>query len=334
MRLKEPAVLYKALDMGINLFDTANNYQNGNNEKMLGTVMKEYGRQKAFIITKVHPFHMQQTLDQKFQLLDSKAMHEMMEQSLKRLQTDYVDVLLIHNIMEAGWPLDEKIMAFCQKVKKSGKARFVGLSLHDPRCYVEVADIVAKSDIYDVLLAWLNFKSTPEHIEALQRARKANKGIIAMKTQAGGYTKGATAAVSPQQAALKWALQQDFVDSTIPGMVNLEQLAENLGALGKKVGWIDRKILHSYYSSIRDRYCIMCGKCASTCSSCVDIHTINRALMYCEGYGDFAQARRTYRQLSDNENALACMNCTAPTCSCVNGIQLPERARQAHALFV
>ena len=98
-----------------------------------------------------------------------------------------------------------------------------------------------KAPIYDVILAWYNFKSPQEHGEALKKARAANLGIVTMKTQAGGYRKGATDSVSPNQAALKWVLGKDFVDCAIPGMVNMEQLMDNVGAVGKKVGWSDRK---------------------------------------------------------------------------------------------
>jgi predicted aldo/keto reductase-like oxidoreductase len=333
MRLKEPAVLFKSLDLGINHFDTAHNYQNGNNEIMLGKVAKEYGRKKLLITTKIHPFHMQKTLSQEFGLLERKEMDEMMDKSLKRLQTDYVDVLLMHNIMDKSWPLNETVVAFAESLKKSGKARFVGISIHDPRYYVDVADQVSKSPIYDVILAWFNFKSPPEHVEALKKAKEKNMGVIAMKSQAGGYQKGATAFLNPQQAALKWVLDTGFVDCAIPGMVNNEQLLENVGAIRKKVGWSDRKVLHSYYNAIKQQYCIMCGKCFSTCGSNVDINTVNRALMYCEGYRDFEQGRRTYLALSSRENGFSCINCTSPTCQCANGIKIAERMRYAHSLF-
>ncbi|MBW2554122.1 MAG: aldo/keto reductase [Deltaproteobacteria bacterium] len=333
MRLKEPAVLFKAFDLGINFFDTAHNYQNGNNEIMLGKAAKEYGRKKILIATKIHPFHLGQTSSGNFRLLERKAMDEMMEKSLKRLQTDYVDVLLIHNIMDTSWPLNETVVAFLEKLKKEGKARFVGISIHDPRYYVNVVDQVAKSPIYDVVLAWFNFKSDPEHMEALKRARKKNVGIIAMKTQAGGYEKGATASLSPQQAALKWVLDKDYVDCAIPGMVNNEQLLENVGVIGKKVSWSDRKVLHAYYNSVKQQYCIMCGKCFSTCSNNIDINAVNRALMYCEGYGDFEQGRRTYLALGKKESGLSCISCSSPTCHCFNGIKIAERMRHAHSLF-
>lgn len=333
MRLKEPAVLYKALDTGINFFDTAHSYQNGNNEKMLGKVAKEYGRKKLFIATKIHPFHFQANLTDKFSMLERKELDEMMAKSLKRLQTDYVDVLFVHNIMDTSWPLNEKILAFLEKIKKDGKARFIGVSVHDPRVFVETAKQVAQPNIYDVILAWFNFKSLPEHVEALRNARKAGIGIVAMKTQVGGYQKAAGEAVNPQQAALKWVLDQGFVDCAIPGMVNMEQVAENAAVVGKKMGRRDRKALHSYYAAVKHQYCIMCGKCFSTCRNNVDINTINRALMYCEGYRDFEQGRRTYLELSSRQNGLNCIGCTAPTCKCVNGIKIPERAKQAHFLF-
>jgi predicted aldo/keto reductase-like oxidoreductase len=155
-----------------------------------------------------------------------------------------------------------------------------------------------------------------------------------MKTQLGGYKTEPTSRLSPQQAALKWVLDQDFVSCAVPGMVNMEQLVENAGAVGKKVGWSDRKTLSTYYDSIKDRYCVMCGKCASSCSYRVDINTINRALMYCEGYREFEQGRKTYRALSKRRNGLACLKCSSPTCQCANGIKIAERMRHAHSLFV
>ena len=57
MRLTDPAVLFEALEMGINYFDTAHGYQRGNNEKMLGDVLKQYGREQVFIATKIPPYH-------------------------------------------------------------------------------------------------------------------------------------------------------------------------------------------------------------------------------------------------------------------------------------
>ena len=184
-----------------------------------------------------------------------------------------------------------------------------------------------------MFLAWLNYLSSPEDVEALRKVRKKDIGVIAMKTQVGGYEQESTASLSPNQATLAWALNQDFVDSAVPGMKNMEELVENAGAVGKKMSWSDRKILHTYYNSIKHKYCTMCAQCIPSCGNAIDILTINRTLMYYEGYRDLEQARQTYRQLTNRENAYSCINCSSPTCRCVNGIKIGNRMKYAHSLF-
>lgn len=331
MRLSEPSVLFQALDMGINYFDTAHAYQNGNNEKMLGSVLKQYGRSKVFIATKIIPYYRRFGIKQ---LNNQKSMETMMEKSLTRLQTDYVDVLFLHNIETPDWSLHEEMIGFCQKMKKDGKARFVGISFHTTgQTYVDTVERTLEAGVYDVFLATLNFKSPPAHLQALKRARQKGVGIVAMKTQAGGYEPEAKLSLNPHQAALKWVLDNPFVDCAIPGMVNRQQLAENAGVIGKKIGWSDRKTLAAYYDAVKDRYCLRCGSCTASCKKQVDISTIHRCLMYWEGYQDFELGQATYRRLQPTENAQACMGCTPPTCNCINGIKISERMRHAHIHF-
>ncbi len=331
MRLNEPAVLFKALDMGINYFDTAHVYQNGNNEKMLGDVLKQFGRQNVYIATKIPPFRRE--LKKKV-LEDTTTMEQKMDESLRRLKTDYVDVLFLHAVSEPEWPSHETLIEFCRKMKKKGKARFVGISFHEAGdAYVEIVNRALLTGFYDVFLATINYKSPPEHIDALKRAHKNNIGIVAMKTQAGGYTQGVTKVLNPHQAALRWVLDQPYIDCAVPGMVNLEQLAQNAGAVGKKTSWSDRKILQAYYDAVKDRLCLRCGACTSTCSSAVNISTINRCLMYWEGYGDFQLGRGTYQGLSSAENGRTCLSCFEPACKCSNGMNIAERMRYAHSVF-
>ena len=257
----------------------------------------------------------------------------MMESTLKQLQSDYVDVFLLLGIGDKRCLLNEDILTFLEKLKKDGKARFVGVSLHNLKLLEYVVDHISKPNIFEVLLTVFNFKSPPEHSELLKRARKAHVGIIAMKTKAGGYKNGFNISLNPHQASLKWVLDHDFVDCAITGMKNIEQVEENVGAVGKKIGWSDRKVLYTYHNAIKYHYCIMCGKCSSTCSNDIDIPTINRALMYCEGYRDFELGRQTYLELRTSENGLSCMSCFSPTCKCVNSIKIAKRMRLAHSLF-
>jgi len=130
---------------------------------------------------------------------------------------------------------------------------------------------------------------------------------ISQSLEAGGYETPSTSSFNPMQAALTWVLNQDYVDCAVSGMQNIEQLEENVGVVGKKMGWNDRKVLHAYSNDIKYHYCIMCGKCLSTCGNRINITAINRALMYCEGHRDFEKERRTYLELSKRESGLSCI---------------------------
>jgi hypothetical protein len=331
MQVEDRVVVFEALEKGINLFDTAHVYKKGKSEELLGSVLKEYGRDKAYVVTKVPPYERGITGKK---LRDTSIMEEMLEKSLKRLQTDYVDVLLLHNIQDSSWPRNEDLRLFLARQKQAGKARFVGISFHAQGSnFVDIVNESLKTRFYDVFLAAYNFKSPPEHTEVLRRARSQQVGIIAMKTQAGGYDKSVTGGLNTHQAALKWVLDKDFIDCSIPGMVNRLQLQQNIAIVGKRPGWSDRKALDSYYTAIKDRYCIRCGECTSTCHARVDIPSIHRSLTYWEGYGDLELARAAYGELSSRENALACMDCSAPTCRCANGIEIGERMRYAHHML-
>ncbi|MBW1856537.1 MAG: aldo/keto reductase [Deltaproteobacteria bacterium] len=164
MRVREPAVLFKALDLGINFFDTAQDYPNEDiigkfdtaqdypNEYIIGKVAKEYGRKKVLIATKIYAF---QTANnpalKKYVLHESKVLDLMMEDSLKRLQSDYIDVLYLHSAVDKNCLLNEDLLAFMEKLKKEGKVRFVGASLHNLSVLADVADHFLKPNIFDVL---------------------------------------------------------------------------------------------------------------------------------------------------------------------------------------
>jgi aryl-alcohol dehydrogenase-like predicted oxidoreductase len=108
----DPSVLVKALDMGINYVDTARGYQRGNNEVWVGKVVKNR-RKNLFLTTKQKPGNI----------------IEGAEESLKALDTDYVDGLLGHGLGREE-VLSENVMSSLEKLKKERKKKYIGASVH------------------------------------------------------------------------------------------------------------------------------------------------------------------------------------------------------------
>jgi hypothetical protein len=158
-------------------------------------------------------------------------------------------------------------------------------------------------------------------------------GVIAMKTQAGGYKTDALGDVSPHQAALKFVLQNPNVTAAIPAMVDLGQVSEDMAVMNMKFTRADFDILKRYHLATAGVYCHRCGACADSCRARLDIAHINRCLMYADGYGDLELARSTYAELAPAMTAGACAGCPECTARCANGLNIAERMQRAREVF-
>jgi predicted aldo/keto reductase-like oxidoreductase len=219
-------------------------------------------------------------------------------------------------------------------MRSQGKTRFVGVSTHKNEAEVIQAVVDDPEKFFDTVLVAYNFGSDPGVKEAIALAAKANIGVIAMKTQAGGYNTKELGDISPHQAALKWVLQDPNVHTTIPSMINLDQVREDTAVMGMKLTRADLDILNTYAMAIKSHYCHQCGACEATCPKGVDIPTINRCLMYAEGYGDLELARSTYTsELVGPVSAAVCGECDHCVARCARGLDIPIRMRRAQTLF-
>ncbi len=325
MNTRDPELVQAGLDAGINYFDTAHGYMNGVNEEVVGRVLKKYDRKKVYVATKVH-----------CKGRDAKTIREMMETSLKRLQMDYVDVMFMHMPDHGDEVSVKEHMKVFEQFKKDGHARLIGVSTHTNQAETIKATVDTK--FWEALLVGYNYRSTPDITEAMENARKAGLAMVAMKTQAKGkgYTDHNMGDISIQQAALKWVLQHSFVDTTIPGVTNFEQLAENVAVMGMKMSFIDRLRLNRYAEAGKDAYCCGvagCTGCQDQCPMGVQVSQINRCLGYAYGYGDMALARENYAQLPASSRVDRCGDCGECQIKCVNGINLTDNIRRARELF-
>ena len=317
MRADNPALVRAALESGMKHLDTAHGYQKGNNESMLGDVLKDHPRDSFVISTKVPP-------DAKDAFLAS------LDLSLKRLQMEYVDILYVHGLTSGDDVLSASTLEALTAARESGKARHVGVSTH--RNEPEVIRAAVRSGVYEVVLTSVNFKQDhyPEVKRAIAEAAAAGVGIIAMKTMAGAFHDKERTKPVNCRAALKWVLQDENVTTAIPGITTFDQLADNSGVNNDLALTEDEKSSLIPGKSEGGLYCPGCPGCSDRCTRGLPVPEIMRAYMYTYGYGDARLAQDLLAGLRINGNP--CGECAECTVGCPRGFDLPVRVRDISRL--
>jgi predicted aldo/keto reductase-like oxidoreductase len=322
MLTPESEVIKVALDHGVNYVDTARKYMGGKNEEIVSKALKGR-RDKIYVATKTPPSAV------------SKAdIIQEVEASLKALETDYIDVIQLHSLTDKERIFIPETREALVQLKAQGKVRFFGITTHKNQAEVLNALADDPDRFFDVALVAVNFKSEPDILKAIERAAKANIGIVAMKTMAGGYSTDVMGKITPFQAALKWALRNPHITAAIPGMKDMSQLKEDIAVMGMPFELADERILQRYHAAVKPYYCHLCGKCEGTCPLGVEISTINRSLMYAQGYGNHELALSTYREIPAAASALACSDCSNCVAQCVNGLNIRAKMTTARQLLV
>jgi hypothetical protein len=323
MITSDPSVIERAADIGITYFDTARGYQGGNNERMVGAVLKAK-RKNIYLSSKQN------------QGTKAGALANL-ETSLNELGTDYLDVWLLHGAGSAAAITDEWLEAATQ-AKKDGKVRFYGLSCHSRHDEVIPAAIAKKLEVIQISY---NFTMDPPIDPLLEQAGKAGLGVVAMKVMAGGLrrlkpgAKGYEALNSGQGylPALKWALRNQNVNTTVPSITDMDQLDQNLKAMASPYTDADGKILAQLLEEIRPLYCRMCGRCTGTCPKGLPVADMLRFLTYAEGYGQYPLGREHFLALGEEITSVRCRDCASCAVKCPNGVRVAERLIHAQELF-
>jgi predicted aldo/keto reductase-like oxidoreductase len=277
-------------------------------------------RDKLYVATKIKPSSSTR-----------KEVFEDVETSLSKLGTDRIDVIQMHSLTRAEQILAPEVREAFLQLRKQGKVRFFGVTTHTNQAEVINALVDDPEQFFDTVLVAYNFKSGKDLRDAVARASGAGIGVVAMKTQAGGYQTDALGSLSPHQAALRWVLRNPAITAAIPGMKDMSHLREDLSVMGMMaLSRRDERILARYGEAIHGEYCHMCGACEGLCPNHVAISTINRCLMYAKAYGSLDLAKNTYREIEPPSSASACGSCAECTVTCVNGVNVRAKMEEAH----
>jgi uncharacterized protein len=213
------AIVHEAIDAGINFFDNCWEYYNGRAETWLGQALKDR-RDKVFLMTKVCTHGR-----------DKKVAMQQLEQSLKRLRTDYLDLWQVHECVYDNDPerhfAKGGVIEALDEAKKAGKVRYVGFTGHKhPRIHLKM---LAGKYPFDAVQMPLNaFAASYRSFEkdVLPEVNKRGMAGLGMKSLGGGGQPILQGVITPEEG-LRYAMSLP-VATTISGIDSLEILRQNL----------------------------------------------------------------------------------------------------------
>jgi hypothetical protein len=191
----------------------------------------------------------------------------------------------------------------------------------------------AKSNYHDVALVSYNFTHSKDLKEAVALAAKSGIGIVAMKTQAGGYRKGKMEGLSPHQAALKYVLMDQNVSAAVPGVTTVEEIEECAAAMGASFSKRNLNELRQYQSFLQGRICTMCGGCSGECPYGVSHTDLLRVVMYHDGYEDDRLVKEALGGTLTLQNLQCCSDCPSCSVTCRRGLDIKAQIRLAQQIF-
>ncbi len=320
-----------ALERGVTYVDTAPDYSASGSEQAVGKAIQGV-RDRVFLATKFcTPWG---HLGAGTPVGDYKRI---IEESLARLGTDYVDLVHVHSCDEVERLMDPNMHEAFDRLREEGKARFLGFSSHTPRLE-QVADEAIRSGRFDVMMLAYHHGIWPKLGGLITRARREqDMGVIAMKTLKGAKHNGLAGfrdkAPAYSQAALRWVLSNPDVSAAVISFFEFQHVDEYLQASGGSVTPDDLALLGEYDRQIAGTHCSPhCGECLDHCPEGLAIPDVLRQRMYFEDYGDEKEAMRLYAALE--KKADVCIGCSAPCLgSCPVGIDIPTRTRGAHEML-
>lgn len=328
------APLYKAFEMGVNYIDTAPSYGRGKSESTLSEFLKDH-RDEVILATKWHVRFDPKTGNYK---TDKEDLIGSLEESLKRLKVEMVDIIQVHGAARAEQVRYDELFEAFDRLKRDGKVRFLGFTTHTNQD--EVINAALKTDKFDVTLAAYNFMmKVHEKAKAIEKALRAAKeaglGVINMKAIAPmkGVLRYASDPKVMVQASIRWVLAQSYTSMSVIGMSNAQEVEQDLGALSEKLSKAQERGLEHIASALSHQYCRMCGTCERNCPQGIAIVDIMRFRMYHRWYGD-KDASLLYAELPPSQRFDNCTECGRCTEACPHGLAVLEMIRDAHSTLV
>ena len=331
---KTNKMIWRAVDEGVNYFDTAYVYHQQQSEIALGTALTGGLREKVRIATKLPIWLVQQADD----------FNRMLDEELLRLQTDIIDFYLMHALDAASWEKVQRL-GLLQKAEQAvadGRIGHVGFSFHDNLDVFK--RIVDGYDYWTFCQIQYNYMDIDFQAgeKGLNYAAEKGLAVVVMEPLRGGKLAADLPAARPiwEQAkqkrtpadwALQWLWSQPAVTSVLSGMSTLQQVDENVhSAARSRIGLLDAeelelvKQVREALSGLSPIDCTQCEYCLP-CPQGVNIPRVfdyyNRAAIY----DDLEGTREAYERFFDMEQkAMQCIQCEECVPKCPQNIPISD----------
>jgi uncharacterized protein len=329
-----------AIDAGVNYVDTAWGYHQEQSERFVGQVLKDGYREKVYLATKMPSWLIKEEAD----------FDRYLEEQLKRLDVDYLDVYLLHTLNARFWQnfQDLDVFSWAEKRMSEGLFHHFGFSFHDD--YPVFESIVNGYDNWAMAQIQYNYIDINNQAgrKGLKLAADRGMAVVVMEPLRGGMIAKSPPPVaetwaksergwSPVAWALNWLWDQPEVSTALSGMSVMEHVEENLvlaaeATIGKLTD-ADQALIaeaREKYASLAPIPCTQCEYCLP-CPSGVAIPSIFEAYNEAVAFDAWGHGRWVYNNMIKPEaRADNCIECGECEAICPQNIQIIEWLATAH----
>jgi len=324
-----------AYQNGVNYYDTAYNYHNGESEVFIGHALEKYDRSSYYLATKLPCWWVKELED----------VRKIFSTQLERLKKDYIDFYLLHSLTRERFDqmVSLGVLEYLDQLKADGKIKYIGFSFHDN---YEAFSYILQYRKWDFCQIQLNYMDTDIQagIKGYELTERLNVPLIIMEPVKGGSLAKLPSsalkhfkAIHPESSvaswALRWVASLPNVKVVLSGMSNLRQVTDNLNCLGNFTPVNDEeqeaisKVKHVLQARVKNG----CTGC-SYCMPCPFGVNIPENFEMWNNYGIYRRKGETKwfwtKAFNEKEKAKNCTDCGRCEPLCPQKISIRSNLKQ------
>ena len=324
----------RALEAGVNYFDTAYFYHGGRSEKCAGDLLSKFPRDSYYLTSKMPVRALRKAGD----------VPRIFEEQLKKCKTKYFDFYLVHNLNAARWKdtIRFKVYEYLLEQKKKGRIRKLGFSFHDKP---EVLETIAKAHPWDFAqiqlnyLDWTFYRSKEQYdilvkynIPAIIMEPLKGGALARLNPEASEVLKQANPNVSVASWAFRYVGSLPNVICILSGMTLMEHLEDNIRTFTdfKPLSKEEYAVVAKALDVFRKKSTVPCTDC-KYCMPCPAGVNIPRNFNIYNNFKITGVPHRfnmEYNSLPEDQRASECVNCGACLKKCPQKINIPEELKK------